>query len=131
MENQQKKFLNALNIIFSSNQEAIFKLVKKYSLPEKIFNLAKSDLINLGFKNETIENFLKKRNKIDIEKEWEKLEKESIKVIAQDEKEYPPLLKEIAKPPILLYIKGNLLPNEKYFSCIGTRWPSDYGKMVT
>ncbi len=131
MENQKKKFLNALNIIFSSNQEAIFKLVKKYSLPEKVFNLTKSDLTTFGFKNETIENFLKKRNEIDIEKEWKKLEKENIKVIAQDEKEYSPLLKEIAKPPILLYIKGNLLPNEKYFSCIGTRWPSDYGKMVT
>lgn len=131
MDIKQKKILNAINVAFSPNQEAILKLTKIFPSPEKIYDLKYKDLEELGFKKPTIESFLKRKEEVDIEKEWEKLEKENIRIITQNENDYPPLLKEIANPPVLLYIKGNLLQNEKYFSCVGTRWPSDYGKMVT
>jgi DNA processing protein len=131
MNLEQKKILNAINLAFFSNQEAILKLFKSYSAPEDVYKLKKEDLKNLGFKENTIEEFLKRRQEIDIENEWKKLERENIKVITKDEKEYPPLLKEIANPPILLYVKGEICPQENYLSCVGTRWPSDYGKMVT
>lgn len=131
METEQKKFLNALNIIFASNIEAVLKMLAVCDCPKTAFNIGISQLQDFHFRQDTISNFLKKQKEIDIEKEWQKLEKEKIRTIAKDEKEYPFLLKEIAKPPALLYIKGEFLPEEKYFSCIGTRWPSDYGKMVT
>lgn len=131
MEIQRKKLLNAINIALSPNQEAVLKLTEHYPTPEKIYNLKKEELKKLGFKKLTIENFLRRKEKINIEKEWQKLEKENIKVITKDEKEYPKLLKEIKKPPLLLYVRGSLFENENYFSCVGTRWPSDYGKMVT
>lgn len=130
MEEKQKKFLNALNIAFSSNTEAIFKILTHNS-PEKSYNLGEEQLKNFNLKKETILNFLKRREEINIEKEWQKLEKENIKIITKDENEYPKLLGEITKPPFLLYVKGELPTEEKYFSCVGTRWPSDYGKIVT
>jgi len=130
MEELQKKYLNALNLAFSPNPETIIKILGKISLPEKAFKIGESELRSFGFENKTILNFIKRRNKIDIEKEWQKLKKENIRLITKDEEEYPPLLKEIAKPPIALYIKGKLLPDETYFAVVGTRCPSDYGKMV-
>lgn len=130
MESKQKKFLNALNVSFSGNPESVIKILSFTVLPEEAFNITGEKLAKLGFKNETILNFLEKRKSINIEKEWQKLEKEVIKVITKEDIEYPELLKEIAKPPVLLYIKGNLFPGEKYFASVGTRWPSDYGKMV-
>ncbi len=130
MEENQKKFLNALNLAFSPNPEAVIKILDKVSLPEKAFKMSENELRNFGFKNETILNFLKRREKIDVEKEWQRLKKENIRLITKNEEEYPPLLKEIAKPPVALYIKGKLLPNENYFAVVGTRYPSDYGKMI-
>lgn len=130
MEEYQKKILNALNIAFSPNPEGVIKILNNTPQPEKAFYLGEEELKRYGFRNDSISNFLKKRENIDIEKEWQRLKKENIKFITRDEKEYPPLLKEIAKPPVGLYIKGTLLPEEKYLASVGTRYPSDYGKMV-
>lgn len=45
------------------------------------------------------------------------------------DKKYPPLLKEIHKPPPLLYFRGNL-PNfdTPIIAIVGTRYPSSYGR---
>lgn len=53
------------------------------------------------------------------------------KITIQD-KNYPPLLKEIHDPPQELYVWGNLKPKEKYpLAVVGTRNVSQYGKQVT
>jgi DNA processing protein len=43
---------------------------------------------------------------------------------------YPPLLREIAIPPIVLYMKGGLDPSDfgKCFGMVGTRRPTAYGQ---
>ena len=130
MELTQKKYLNALNIALSPNPEAVIKILSSIPLPEEALKSGTEALGNLGFRQETILNFFKKRNEMDIEKEWQKLKKEGIRMLIKDDEEYPEILKEIAKPPACLYAKGKLLPEEKYFASVGTRWPSDYGKMI-
>ncbi|MDA2936055.1 DNA-processing protein DprA [Patescibacteria group bacterium AH-259-L05] len=53
------------------------------------------------------------------------------KITPQD-KNYPPLLKEIPDPPQELYIWGVLKQKEKYpLAVVGTRKVSNYGKQVT
>ena len=48
------------------------------------------------------------------------------------DKEYPSLLKEINNPPLLLYCKGNIqLLNTECVGIVGTRKPTDYGKLET
>lgn len=55
---------------------------------------------------------------------------EKIKTIRLEDKEYPLLLKKITNPPKILYFKGELLKEEKYFAIVGTRRASDYGKEI-
>ena len=93
MNIEEKKFLNALNIAFFSNTNAVLKMVNFFGSPEKAFNATKKDLKRMGFKIETISNFFKKRQEINIEKEWQKLKRENIKTITKEEKEYHTLLK--------------------------------------
>lgn len=131
MEENQKKYLNALNIALSPNPEGVIKILSSTPLPEKAFNVSEEKLKKLSFHQKTIANFFEKKININIEKEWQELRKTGIRMITKDDKEYPKLLKEIAKPPAALYIKGTLLPKENYFAVVGTRWPSDYGKMIT
>lgn len=45
--------------------------------------------------------------------------------------EFPPLLREIKKPPKALFIEGGLPPDDKYIAVVGTRKPSPYGKKMT
>lgn len=55
---------------------------------------------------------------------------EGIRTINIDDKEYPKLLKKIPDPPKVLYVKGELHPDELCFGVVGTRKYSGYGKQV-
>lgn len=56
-----------------------------------------------------------------------------IRIITLDDSEYPPLLKSIENPPIVLFVKGNIsgLENELVISAVGTKRPSEYSLSVT
>lgn len=59
-------------------------------------------------------------------------ERLGIRIITFDDAEYPPLLKTISDPPIVLFVKGNLAPLSKMPSVavVGPRRPSEYGRKV-
>jgi DNA processing protein len=65
-----------------------------------------------------------------VNKELEKLEMLNTSVITVWDKEYPALLKKIYDPPLILYVKGELLETDNFsIAIIGTRLPTDYGKI--
>jgi len=53
-----------------------------------------------------------------------------VRTISKEDEEYPKPLKKIPDAPEILYVKGQLLPNETCFGIVGTRRCSDYGKQV-
>lgn len=55
---------------------------------------------------------------------------DEIKTITIKDKKYPELLKKIINPPEILYVRGELNPNEQCFAVVGTRMCSPYGKQV-
>jgi len=55
---------------------------------------------------------------------------EEIKKISINDKNYPRLLKEIKDPPEVLYLRGEIKPDENCFAIVGTRRCSPYGKQV-
>ncbi len=63
-------------------------------------------------------------------KTLELAEKQNIKLIDLESKEYPSKLKEIPDPPLVLYTKGDLSNIDNSISIVGTRNPTSYGKTV-
>ncbi|MCL5674353.1 MAG: DNA-processing protein DprA [Candidatus Omnitrophica bacterium] len=61
------------------------------------------------------------------EKEMEEIEKKKINVLTIEDEDYPYLLKQTSSPPIVLYVKGKLYPDELCLGIVGTRMPSMYG----
>jgi len=55
---------------------------------------------------------------------------QEIKIIKLEDKNYPLLLKKIFNPPKTLYVRGEMLRNEKCFAIVGTRRCSEYGKDI-
>lgn len=53
-----------------------------------------------------------------------------IKKITIKDGRYPKILKKIADPPRVLYVRGELRADEKCFAIVGTRLCSAYGKQV-
>lgn len=68
---------------------------------------------------------------IDPDKELEKVVKLDIDVVTLNDPRYPMLLKEIADPPALLYLRGGLkLEDDIAIAIVGSRSYSDYGRQV-
>lgn len=99
--------------------EALFdKNLLKNAFFEKDLEHIKQELLNLD-KTE----FLRK-----IEDE---LYKNDVMVVTYVSKDYPEKLKVIDDPPLVLYAKGDVsLLSKKSISIVGTRSPSEYGKLV-
>lgn len=57
-------------------------------------------------------------------------ERLGIRIVTLDDAEYPPQLKQIADPPIVLFVKGDLAPLHALpsLAVVGPRSPSEYGR---
>ncbi len=105
------------------------KLLKRYfGSTKKIWEATTTDYIKVGIKLEMAKQWQKR----DLDKEMELLNKQLIKIITIEDKNYPKLLKEIDSPPFLIYVKGSLdCLNEPSLTVVGSRQPTDYGRRIT
>ena len=109
------------------------KILTNFNEISDIFdvNLTKNAL----FDNVGIENLKEKLTNINEQEFAKKIEDEfyryEISAVTYVSKNYPEKLKNISNPPLVLYVKGDdSLLNKKSISIIGSRKPSDYGKIV-
>lgn len=60
------------------------------------------------------------------------VEKVNGRIITFWDDEYPELLKKIYDPPVVLFIRGEVLQKDHYsIAIVGTRHPTEYGKIIT
>lgn len=105
------------------------KLFNYFGDLKKAWEADSGDLVRAGLSQKIIESFLETRQQIKPEKELEKLNKLKIKILTLKDKSYPLNLKEIHLPPPVLYIKGEILPeDEQALGVVGTRKMTIYGK---
>ncbi len=116
----------------------------KFGLLLKHFGSAKAAWISSTSELEQVigksltAKFIDFRRGFDIEKYEGELLKKKIDYIVLSDKDYPPLLKQISNPPIVLYIKGDrslfhsqILENLRMIAIVGTRRITSYGRSVT
>ncbi|HSW58445.1 MAG TPA: DNA-processing protein DprA [Dehalococcoidales bacterium] len=78
---------------------------------------------------QSIENW---RPQIDLPLEMEKLEKNAVRALTYHDELFPARLKEIFDFPPLIYIKGEILPQDELcLAVVGTRKATIYGRQVT
>ncbi len=85
--------------------------------------------VMFSFKNK--QHIIQAIHNFNLEKEQELLKKFDIKLLSTLSDQYPPLLRELADPPVLLFYKGNLdLITKDQLAIVGPRKPSHYGKQA-
>jgi DNA processing protein len=66
---------------------------------------------------------------VSAEEELERASKTGVKIITWDDEGYPALLKEIADPPLVLYVAGEVAAlDTPGIAIVGTRHPTMYGR---
>lgn len=90
-----------------------------------------ADLVKAGLDRRSLENLISARSSLNLDREQEKLETSGARLLSWDDPDYPPRLKEIADPPPVLYVRGEVSPADEFsVSIVGTRRASAYGKEV-
>lgn len=112
-----------------SNREKIEIL--KLCKPEKIWNMQEKELKKLNLKEKIILEILSDENKKNLERYFNYIEKNNIKLIYFYDKRYPSKLKNISKFPAYIYVRGNLENlYEDNVAIVGSRKASLYGTNI-
>jgi DNA processing protein len=108
------------------------KLLSLFKTPERIFTAGMGDLFSLeGIGINRAKNIKEFSQWELIEKQIKVLEKKGINVVTLNSSSYPEMLGEIEDAPIILYMKGDIEPQDKYaIAIVGSRKPNPYGASV-
>ncbi len=80
---------------------------------------------------QVVEIICEERKKIDPKREIQLAKEKGIRIITIKDDEYPENLKTISDPPIVLYIKGKIILQDRLsIAIVGSRSASSYGKSV-
>ncbi len=99
---------------------------------EYAWKASQGELKQAGLDLKTAQAIVTLRSRISPDAEMEKLERFQVKVLPYDVPAYPQRLKEIYDYPPVLYVRGELLPEDECcLTVVGTRRASVYGRQVT
>jgi DNA processing protein len=120
----------SLNMTPQIGPRAATKLLEKFGSAENVFHARRSELESLRLKPESIESILKREFHEKAEEESLKVREIGGDVLILDDGSYPYLLREIADPPITLYVKGDWQAcfDAPCVAVVGSRKCSTYGE---
>jgi len=108
------------------------KLLSLFKTPERIFDAEIDDLLSLeGIGINRAKNIKEFSLWEIVDKQIKVLEKKGINVVSLHDSFYPEMLREIEDAPVVLYMKGDIQPQDRYaIAIVGSRKPTPYGTSV-
>ena len=103
------------------------KLLARFISPAEIFAASQREIASvLG--ESVAQTIDQQRKKIDLDRQLCLIEKHQVQIITQDDPAYPANLKNIFDPPLILFLRGKILPQDELsIAIVGTRLASIYG----
>src|SRR5574344_2589168 len=120
----KSKYWIAFSSIEQIESRFIRNLYNYFGDIEVAFNTSLDDLKNIdGLSVKKAENFIKYRDKVDIDRVFSDVETRGINFLTLENENYPHMLKNIDNPPAVLYYKGKLFECnlDKTLAVVGSR----------
>lgn len=109
------------------------RLLASFGSPKDIFRADLNDLLSVeGMTRERAVN-IREFSQWDVtEKALKRMQDSDITVIGYDDSRYPEPLRQMADAPVVLYIRGDYQPDDRFaLAIVGSRRLSEYGEGVT
>jgi DNA processing protein len=127
-----KKYWIGFNLIKGIGAVRMQGLVAYFGDLESAWGADIASLAEAGLGAKVIERVVKARETVSLDKVWEKIQSQGIKVLTWADDEYPSRLREIDQPPPVLYLRGEYLDDDLFaVAIVGTRKVTAYGRQVT
>lgn len=119
----------ALNMTPGVGPRAATMLLERFGSPDAVFHARRTELEQLRLGPKTIESILKNEFAELADKELAEVRELGADVVTLDDGTYPALLREIADPPPVLYVKGDWMAcfDQPAIGVVGSRRCSTYG----
>jgi len=133
MLSHETKNLLHLSLIQGVGPKTILSLVNILGSAEKVLNATSEELEKIEKLSPNARKRLTQRKLgCPLERELELIQEYGCQIITYYDTSYPLLLKEVDPPPLLLYVRGELKPEDSLgFAIVGSREAKDYGRRVS
>lgn len=120
----------ALNMTPGVGPRAATRLLERFGSADAVFHARRSELESLRLGPETVDSLIARDRHERAGEELERVKKLGGDVLILDDGSYPTLLREIADPPPVLYVKGDwqACVDQPCIGVIGSRTCSTYGE---
>jgi DNA processing protein len=99
--------------------------------PAIAWNAPAEALIEAGLSAKIVENLFKVHTQVNLEIIYERMQNQGIRCLIWDDENYPRHLKNIDQPPPVIYVRGELLPEDDWaVAIVGTRKVTSYGRQI-
>ena len=124
--------LVALNLLPDIGPVRVRNLLSRFGSAQAVLAATQADLSQVdkvGFK--AANNIIRWRELIDLDGELRRIDQFGANIVTTDDSEYPALLRQIYDPPLVLYVRGTLRPEDAYaIAMVGTRQSTLYGRQT-
>src|SRR3990167_6273609 len=128
----EKKYWVALSTHQKIGGRTFLKLFKRFRKLAYVWHSSSRKLAEAGLDLGQTEAVKEVVSKVNLEKEWLRLEKFKIDVLIYPDENYPTLLKELPDPPGVLYVRGKILSRDNLaIAVVGSRKYTSYGERAT
>jgi DNA processing protein len=130
---KETKSLVHLSIIPGVGYQTIQRLLTAFGSAQRALDATLEELTQVeGLTANISQQLVSGKSRVSVDQELELIEAHNCHVLAINDSAYPMLLKEIADPPPLLYVRGELgQPDAPSITIVGTRSPTNYGKTIS
>jgi DNA processing protein len=119
----------ALNMIEGIGPVRVRQLLERFGDSTAILRASRAELQQVhGIGPETAEAIANWEKTVDLGGELKRIEQSGCKIVLQSDENYPPLLKQIYDPPVVLYVMGSLTVKDRNaVAMVGSRMTTHYG----
>lgn len=109
------------------------RLLQRFGSPKEVFQASFQSLTQLDRVGPTLaKGIVEFSREEEVLRELERLDRMNVRMVLYKSPEYPELLANIADPPPILFVRGELLPQDKAaVAIVGSRAASQQGLAVT
>jgi len=124
-----REALVALNLIEGVGPVRVRQLLEHFGEAPAILRASRSQLAQVrGIGEDTAAAIADWENSVDLAGELQRIADFGCRVVIQADEEYPPSLREIYDPPVVLYVKGSLNAQDRNaVAMVGSRQTTHYG----
>lgn len=127
-----RQFWVGFNLVKGIGAARLRLLLDHFGDAQTAWQASSQDLLAAGLGAKLVKSMVRARADVSLEQVWERMHAQGVTVLTWEDEGYPRRLMEIGQSPPVLYVRGELLPEDEWaVAIVGTRRITHYGRQVT